>query len=289
MKVCLKCESPFESTDWICKYCGQEPLKQDGRLFFSPELSESCDGFSLDSFEKLFKIELTNFWFRSRNKLITWAISRYFLDAKNFFEIGCGTGFVLSAIEKEFPDLDLYGSEIYNEGLRFASTRVLKTTLFQMDARKIPFKEEFDVIGAFDILEHINEDEEVLEQIYQSLKPGGGIILTVPQHPFLWSIYDEHSYHVRRYQASELKQKVQKAGFKVKKVISFVSILFPILVINRLQNRKSRMRYDVMSEFRMSKVTNAILERVLDLERFLIKAGITFPFGGSLLLIATKE
>ena len=88
-------------------------------------------------------------------------------------------------------------------------------TLFQMDARFVPFEEEFDVIGAFDALEHIKEDEDVLREIFRATKEGGGIILTVPQHPFLWSQMDEISHHYRRYTRRGLIDKVQRAGFEV--------------------------------------------------------------------------
>ena len=64
------------------------------------------------------------------------------------------------------------------------------------------------MIGAFDVLEHIADDELVLSQMHQAVRKGGGIILTVPQHSFLWSEIDEYSRHVRRYSVSELKLKL---------------------------------------------------------------------------------
>lgn len=66
-----------------------------------------------------------------------------------------------------------------------------------MDARRIPFEGEFDVIGAFDVLEHIEEDERVLGQLNAALRSGGGIIATVPQHQWLWSEMDTVSGHRR--------------------------------------------------------------------------------------------
>jgi len=78
-----------------------------------------------------------------------------------------------------------------------------------MDVRRIPFREEFDVIGAFDVLEHVKEDEEVLLQMYQATRKRGGILVTVPHHPFLWSPVDDYARHVRRYKTLELKDKGQ--------------------------------------------------------------------------------
>ena len=81
-----------------------------------------------------------------------------------------------------------------------------------MDARNIPFESEFDVIGAFDVLEHINEDTEVLAQIYTALKAEGLMLISVPQHPWLWSSLDEYACHVRRYTALDIQQKIEAAG-----------------------------------------------------------------------------
>ncbi|HEY6044608.1 MAG TPA: methyltransferase domain-containing protein, partial [Nitrosospira sp.] len=156
------------------------------------------------------------------------------------------------------------------------------------DARKIPFESEFDVIGAFDVLEHIEEDEKVLAQIFHAVLPGGGIILTVPQHRFLWSQQDEYACHVRRYEAEELSNKVEQAGFQVERATSFVSLLLPLMFLSRLSKRKPVENYDPTQEFQISGLLNGILETVLDLERMIIRAGFSFPAGGSRLLIARK-
>ena len=203
-------------------------------------------------------------------------------------EIGCGTGFVLSAIEKAFPKMELCGSEIHSAGLAFAGKRVAKATLFQMDARRLPFADEFDLIGAFDVLEHIVDDEAVLAQMYRAVRKGGGIILTVPQHPSLWSRTDEHARHVRRYTAGELKGKVTDAGFKLERVTSFVSLLLPLFMVSRLRARQAEADFDVGAELQIGSVMNGILERVLDIERFLIRGGLSIPAGSSLLLVARK-
>jgi len=80
----------------------------------------------------------------------------------NFFEIGCGTDFVLVGIGKALRRLTLGGGEVSSVGLRLAADRVPGVDLFQMDARQIPFENQFDVIGAFDVLEHMGDDELVL-------------------------------------------------------------------------------------------------------------------------------
>ena len=107
MKVCLACGQRFEADDWRCPGCGQSPELHNGYFAFSPDLAETSDGFSAEYFTQLAKLEAGHFWFRSRNRLLIWALRRYFPHASSFLEIGCGTGFVLSGIRQEFPELML--------------------------------------------------------------------------------------------------------------------------------------------------------------------------------------
>lgn len=289
MKVCLACGHRFEADDWRCPRCGQSPKLLHGYLAFAPDLAEGSDGFNEEHFAQLAEVEAGNFWFRSRNRLLIWVLQRYFPGARNFLELGCGTGFVLSGIQREFPQLSLSGGDISIEGLRYAERRLPGVLLFQMDARHIPFENEFDVIGAFDVLEHIAEEDIVLSQMFHATKPGGGIILTVPQHQFLWSYVDEYSCHKRRYARKELVEKVERAGFEVIRATSFVSFLLPLMLLSRMRQRKPRDDWDPMAELKVGGLLNLLLERVLDLERILIKGGFSFPAGGSLLVIARRD
>lgn len=289
MKRCLKCDATFAGDDWICPVCHFAPANVQGCLAFAPELAGGGEGYQDSYFNELARLEAANFWFRARNQLIFWALQKHFKDAQNFLEIGCGTGFVLSGIAQAFPQMLLNGSEVSANGLAHAAQRIPQANFFQMDARAIPFEAEFDTIGAFDVIEHINQDEAVLAQIFRALKPGGGMLLTVPQHEFLWSQVDEHACHVRRYHAPELRTRIERAGFKVLTMTSFVSLLLPLMFVSRLARRKARQDFDVLAELRLNPVTNFALKSVLDFERGLIRAGVRLPFGGSLLVAAQKH
>jgi len=154
---------------------------------YSPELAFENDGFDIKSFEKLFNVEEKSFWFNSRNKIIEWALTKYFGVFDNFLEVGCGTGFVISHLANQFPNTKFTGSEIYLEGIKFAKERNDLIEFIQLDATHIPFKNKYSIIGAFDVIEHIENDELVLKNMYNAIKPNGGIILTVPQHKWMWS------------------------------------------------------------------------------------------------------
>jgi SAM-dependent methyltransferase len=289
MRHCCNCHRRFDHVSWQCPSCLYEPKRLDGHLAFAPELAEQSEGFDASYFGRLAELEPGSFWFRSRNRLLCWALEHYFPDAKSFFEIGCGTGFVLAHIRKEFQQLTVVGSEVFSKGLSFASERLPGVDLFQMDACQIPFESEFDVIGAFDVLEHIGDDELVLSQMHRAVRKGGGILLTVPQHSFLWSEVDEYSRHLRRYSVSELKAKVKRAGFRTLRATSFVSLLLPLMLIARLKQRPAHLEFDPVAEFKLSISANFLLQRVMDVERAMIRLGVSFPAGGSLLLIAKRQ
>lgn len=289
MRLCISCAKAFDHASPQCPFCLFEPTRVNGHLAFAPELAAESKGFEAHYFGPLAELEAGNFWFRSRNRLLIWALQRYFPEARNFLEIGCGTGFVLSGIRKALPELALCGSEVFSSGLSFAAERLPGIELFQMDARRIPFREEFDVVGAFDVLEHVEEDEEILSQMYQATRKRGGILVTVPHHPFLWSQADDYSRHVRRYKTQELKDKVKRAGFDCVRVTSFVSVLLPLLIISRFKQRLTREDFDPMSEFRIGSLMNATLEKILAGERAMIRTGLSLPFGGSLLLVARRN
>ncbi|HEY9723376.1 MAG TPA: class I SAM-dependent methyltransferase [Oscillatoriaceae cyanobacterium] len=243
--------------------------------------------FGKGAHQLLFEIEERSFWFRSRNKLILWAIEKFYPQlAQHYLEIGCGTGFVLAAIAERFPSLSLMGTEGMLEGLAFAKKRVPHADFAVLDARTIPHEAAFDLAGAFDVLEHIPEDAEVLAQLYKALRPGGILFLTVPQHPWLWSEADDYARHVRRYTARELRAKASRAGFEELRLTSFVTMLLPLMVLSRWRQRPGT--YNPTAEFDLNRTVDRSLERVLDLERWFIRLGVRWPLGGSLLLVARK-
>lgn len=287
MKKCLNCGRPSERESWTCESCGSTPPVKHGTVCFAPDISPQEIGFQADFYPSLAAVEERHFWFRSRLRLIRWVFSRFFANSANLLEIGCGTGFMLSGFRQSYPNLKLTGSEVLSEGLDVARQRLPGARLLQMDARKIPFFEEFDVVCAFDVIEHIEDHRAVLRQMWESAKPGGGIIITVPQHPWLWSGQDVIAGHRRRYRRNELRNLLQEAGFKPVFTTSFVSLLMPLMALSRL-GRKD-IGKDPMAETRIHPICNSFLKAIMAAERLLIRMGISFPAGGSLLVVARKS
>ena len=114
------------------------------------------------------------------------------------------------------------------------------------------------------------------------------MLVTVPQHPWLWSVADEVAQHVRRYTRDELREKLQGVGLRVIRTTSFVSFLLPVMLASRLRYRVNPHRYDIRSELVVGRGASAILEGVLRFERAVIRSGLSLPMGGSLLAVAEK-
>jgi len=248
------------------------------------------EGYDRNFFRKISEVEDKHFWFSSRNRLIRRVLKRYTPEAVNFLEIGCGTGFVLSVLEQEFPNLSLTGCDIYPEAMGFSGKRLARTRLLLADARHLPFKSAFTAIGMFDVLEHIDDDDRVLSEIYLSLAQAGKLILLVPQHRYAWSGADSSASHLRRYEARELKKKLEDAGFEVLASSSFVSLLFPAVLLWRTAGERApAIRRKASPELDLHPALNFILQRIMGFELFLGRSGVRFPFGASLLMVAQKK
>jgi SAM-dependent methyltransferase len=244
--------------------------------------------FPENSFSKLFEHEEKNWWFQSRNLILLFYISNKIPSFSKFLEVGCGTGFVLKALFKKFPDKSFEGTEYSEEGLKYARLRLPKTKLTQRDATKMTEVECYDIIGSFDVLEHIEQDKIVLENFHTALNSIGYLILTVPQHMWLWSAVDEYSCHQRRYTRYEMLKKLRDAGFYIEYDTSFVSLLCPLMFLSRRRYKNTKQITDPMSEFKIPRLLNWFFSRIMLLEILLLKFGVRFPFGGSLLVIAKK-
>lgn len=285
MMACARCGSVDVDEQWMCQACGFHPDAFGDVLRF--RAGPDPLGYDPENFAKLADIEVGNFWFESRNRLIAWAVQAYFPAARDVLEIGCGTGFVLAALDRALPAASITGGEVFMESLRIAATRVPRAALYQMDARQIPFRSHFDLVGAFDVLEHIDEDDAALRQVRMALQPGGGLIVTVPQHPQLWSRQDDLALHVRRYTQSQLRSKLARAGLEVLRMTSFVSLLIPAMVLQRRWGSR-RGANDAVEAVAMRRGVDALLGVVMRAERSLIERGVGLPIGGSLLAVARR-
>lgn len=289
-RCCPACRGGVPADEWACAACGWRAEERRGHLCLSPEADADDPGFVPDAYDRLKDVEEGSFWFRARNQIILLMLRAHFPGARRVLEIGCGTGYVLNALAEALPAAHLIGTELHHGGLDAARARVpARVELMQLDARAMPYRDEFDLVGAFDVIEHIDEDERVLAELFRATAPGGGLLLTVPQHMFLWGETDEFSHHKRRYSRGELVAKVRAAGFEVARTTSFVTLLFPMLLLSRLMLAlRGPGEFDPDREVGLPGPVDHVLEAIMTLERQLVRLGLDLPFGGSLLLVARR-
>src|SRR5205814_3237017 len=115
-------------------------------------------------------------------------------------EIGCGTGNTLRMLKEACSTAALIvGIDLFEEGLVYARRRT-NASLVRARIEDAPFVVPFEVVGMFDVLEHIEDDAAALSSVRSLTRPGGHLVLTVPAHKALWSRFDEESHHCRRYE-----------------------------------------------------------------------------------------
>lgn len=245
-------------------------------------------GFDETGFAALARNEVGHFWFGPRNRLLLGLADKYFPEATSYLEVGCGTGFVLSAFASARRWDSIMGVDMHQEGLLHAQQRVgADVVLRRADAGCLrDLGISADLVGAYDVLEHIEDDDETIRAIFSIILPGGGFIATVPQHPFLWSAADDMGRHVRRYCSGELERKLVRAGFQLIFSTSYTALLFPLLFASRVRAAEGRKL--IRREMEPSKGVNALLRSVLHAEVSASLAGLRWPVGGSRVVVARK-
>jgi SAM-dependent methyltransferase len=293
---CPDCRIPLEQKkdSYFCPNCARYFPVIDCIPSFIDQSVDNTDSFNPEAFESLYEMEQRHFWHVGRKGIILQVLQQNISDLKNIYmlEIGCGNGNILAHLKQN--EINIAGSDIFLEGLVFCRKRVSAVDLYQINILSMPFHRTFDVIGAFDVLEHIDNDTKALSEISGALKTGGSLLLTVPAYKFLWSYFDERSRHQRRYSKQELVYKLEEAGFRVVKVSYYMFFLFPVFAVSRILNnlfinsKYKREHNENLVEVKTIPIINDIFLALLRIEEFIIKY-TNLPFGASLLALGVKR
>jgi len=154
-------------------------------------------------------------------------------------DVGCSSGFVLDELRAKIPEAGLIGADYLRGPLETLGKRILDIPIMQFDLRKCPLPAGcVDGITCLNVLEHIDDHEQALNEIYRILADGGIAHVEVPAGPHLFDIYDEHLLHYRRYKLKDLVSLARKIGFSVRKATHLGFAVYPAFWWTKKHNRK---------------------------------------------------
>ena len=235
-------------------------------------------------YDAMAALDQRHWWYRARRQVTAALIRRLALPPKGaaVLEIGCGTGHNLSMLA-EFGTVSAL--EVDPDARSVAEKRLGKPILSAPlpELVGVP-RGQFDLVGAFDVVEHIEDDAAAVAAIARCLKPGGKLVATVPAHQWMWSAHDVVNHHHRRYSKSQFRKVIEASPLRLERIGYFNSLLFPVAVAERMV---SKLRGKDDSDLSLPPApVNAALEKAFAAERHLI-GRVPLPPGLSLFAVAS--
>lgn len=239
---------------WRCPDCGIGSLRPDRRGLrcascaaffecldgiwqFGPAFRPG--GFPAERHDALAAIEEHHFWFGARDHLVLRMLERQLPSsarAVRVLDLGCGSGRVLARLEA--AGFEAAGVDGHPEPLSIAARRAPRATIVHADVRDLPFAaHQFDAVLLLDVLEHV-EPGPLLREIARVVRPGGGLLVTVPARPGLWSRMDEQAGHRCRYTIGQLTEELDATGWTLQRSTHYQFLLLPLVALTRRLARR---------------------------------------------------
>ena len=233
----------------------------------------------------MFRVEQAHWWYTGRRKILAEfveQICRQVTDRRpRILDVGCGTGANLLMLSK-YGEAE--GVDIAEDALAFCRERGLDKVRLGA-GEELPYEDgTFDLVTAFDVVEHMDDDLAGLREMRRVLRAGGRVLLFVPTFMFLWGLQDDVSNHRRRYRLPELRRVLEQAGFEIERT-TYANITFflPILVMRQLM-RLTGIKTDSENNINVTAL-NGVLGSVFGAESWILKR-MNLPFGVSGLCVA---
>jgi SAM-dependent methyltransferase len=243
-----------------------------------------------EEYEILARVERDHWFYRGKRRIAREWVRRVLSGNRDqrLVDVGCGTGcFVQEMIQRGYS---MVGIDDHRESVERAQVLLGEKNFREGSAERFPFEAgSVDVVTLLDVLEHLKDDRLALKSLYEGLKPGGYLILTVPAFDFFWSDWDRSLHHYRRYTPGDLLPRLREAGFEIS-FWNFINVLaFPVVYLLR-QWRE----FGGGSENPLDRPENRIpwgpLNKVLEWQfvAMAVQKWVKFPLGVSLLVVARK-
>jgi len=201
-------------------------------------------------------------------------------------EVGSSSGYFLHDLKLTFTTAFIIGSDCIAEPLEKLAKNVSNIPLIQFDLNECPLPDNsVDAIVLLNVLEHIEDDQTAINQLYRILKPNGTVIIEVPANPDIYDFYDEYLKHYRRYTLKELIFKSKTSGFTIRKASHLGFFLYPIFMLTKKYGTSKKNLSDIqkqeMIKQRISyggKIGNMILTILMNIE-LMIGNFFSYPIG----------
>ena len=234
------------------------------------------------------ELEAEHWWYRGRRALIRRLLARLELPERaRLLDVGCGTGGNLSLLDERGRGFGVEPSDL--GCLLGAATWRGRVACGR--ATELPFDDEtFDVVAALDVLEHVHNDLDALDEFQRVLQPGGHVVIHAPAFPFLWGHEDRISKHLRRYTAAQIRRLLEAAELKPVHVGYATTLLFPVVAAVKMAKRLLVGGSKAVSDVARLPPAwlNEFLTTLLEAEAE-IAATAELPFGASVVALARKQ
>jgi len=206
-------------------------------------------------------------------------------------EIGCSSGFLIRGLKKVFPEALIIGSDVVKKPLYQLARDFPGIPLIRFDLLQCPLpNQSIDVLVLLNVLEHIENDVEALEKVFNLLKPGGFLIIEVPAGSSLYDAYDAELHHFRRYSLAELEGKLIEAGFIIRRKSHLGFLCFPVFVVMKFLNKLlfPRKNKEIVRVQANSTSHSYLVALAMSIESNYL-SHLSLPFGIRVIIVAEKK
>jgi SAM-dependent methyltransferase len=240
-------------------------------------------------YELMHAVEDRMWWYRGLRTLAAGELARALgrsMAQGPVLDAGCGTGGMLARLGPLVGDRTTLGLE-FDAAAASLAARKSGRPVAAGSVNELPIGDGvLDGYLSLDVLCHSGvEPGRALREAHRCLRPGAVALFNLPAYGWLLSAHDRRVHNVRRFTRGQARALLAGHGLRIVKSSYWNTLLFPLMLLHRLTGRD-----DAASDVRdFPRWLDALFSSALAIERAAIAAGLCLPFGGSLMIVATRD